>query len=56
MRGAGSTAPERHALSLIAWCEGLMFSCAAGSYHARVPSRAELRTGFSELLSGMLGD
>ncbi|MDX2560436.1 TetR family transcriptional regulator [Streptomyces sp. TX20-6-3] len=52
---AGSSEPERHALSLIAWCEGLMFSCAAGSFHAAVPSRAELRTGFDELLRGMLG-
>ncbi|MFE5943013.1 TetR/AcrR family transcriptional regulator [Streptomyces sp. NPDC056480] len=52
---AGSPDPERHALSLIAWCEGLMFSCAAGSFHAAVPSRAELRTGFDELLRGMLG-
>ncbi|MFC9797474.1 TetR/AcrR family transcriptional regulator [Streptomyces sp. NPDC127584] len=52
---AGSAEPERHALSLIAWCEGLMFSCAAGSFHAAVPSRSELRTGFEELLRGMLG-
>ncbi|MGW2304253.1 TetR/AcrR family transcriptional regulator [Streptomyces sp. NPDC001809] len=52
---AGSTEPERHALSLIAWCEGLMFSCAAGSFHAVVPSRSELRTGLEELLRGMLG-
>ncbi|MFC9388003.1 TetR/AcrR family transcriptional regulator [Streptomyces venezuelae] len=52
---AGSPEPERHALSLVAWCEGLMFSCAAGSFHAAVPSRAELRTGFEELLRGMLG-
>ncbi|WP_306325598.1 TetR/AcrR family transcriptional regulator [Streptomyces venezuelae] len=52
---AGSPEPERHALSLVAWCEGLMFSCAAGSFHAAVPSRAELRTGFDELLRGMLG-
>ncbi|MFF9012163.1 TetR/AcrR family transcriptional regulator [Streptomyces sp. NPDC014870] len=55
MAAAGSTAPERHALSLIAWSEGLMFSCAAGSFHEAVPSRAELRTGFQELLRGMLG-
>lgn len=54
MRGAGSPSPERHALSVIAWCEGLMFSCAAGSFHAAVPSRGELRTGFDELLRGML--
>lgn len=56
MAAAGSPEPERHALSLIAWCEGLMFSCAAGSFHAAVPSRAELRTGFDELLRGMLTD
>ncbi|MBT2439714.1 TetR family transcriptional regulator [Streptomyces sp. ISL-36] len=55
MADAGSPAPERHALSLIAWCEGLMFSCAAGSFHSSVPSRDELRTGFAELLHGMLG-
>ncbi|MFD7974912.1 TetR/AcrR family transcriptional regulator [Streptomyces sp. NPDC059071] len=55
MRAAGSASPERHALSLIAWSEGLMFSCAAGSFHAAVPSRAELRTGYDELLRGMLG-
>ncbi|GGW38334.1 TetR/AcrR family transcriptional regulator [Streptomyces xantholiticus] len=55
MADVGSPEPERHALSLIAWCEGLMFSCAAGSYHAAVPSREELRTGFGELLRGMLG-
>jgi AcrR family transcriptional regulator len=55
MAAAGSAEPERHALSLIAWCEGLMFSCAAGSYHRAVPSEEELRTGFDELLRGMLG-
>ncbi|MFB7359102.1 TetR/AcrR family transcriptional regulator [Streptomyces gardneri] len=54
MTAAGSPAPERHALSLVAWCEGLMFSCAAGSFHAAVPTLAELRTGFDELLRGML--
>ncbi|MEU6625454.1 TetR family transcriptional regulator [Streptomyces litmocidini] len=53
---AGSPEPERHALSLIAWSEGLMFSCAVGSFHAAVPSRAELRAGLDELLRGMLGD
>ncbi|WP_327712243.1 TetR family transcriptional regulator [Streptomyces sp. NBC_00464] len=56
MTAAGSPEPERHALSLVAWCEGLMFSCAAGSYHRSVPTEAELRTGFGELLRGMLGD
>lgn len=56
MAAAGSPEPERHALSLVAWCEGLMFSCAAGSYHASVPELDELRTGFRELLRGMLGE
>ncbi|MFJ8649345.1 TetR/AcrR family transcriptional regulator [Streptomyces sp. NPDC093546] len=55
MRAAGSTDPERHALSMVAWCEGLMFSCAAGAYHSAVPGREELRSGFEELLRGMLG-
>ncbi|MDT0452716.1 TetR/AcrR family transcriptional regulator [Streptomyces hesseae] len=55
LTAAGSPEPERHALSLIAWCEGLMFSCAAGSYHAEVPGPAELRRGFRELLRGALG-
>ncbi|WP_406098789.1 TetR/AcrR family transcriptional regulator [Streptomyces sp. NBC_01013] len=52
---AGSPEPGRHTLSLVAWCEGLMFSCAAGAYHRSVPTEAELRTGFGELLRGMLG-
>ncbi|MEU8893154.1 TetR/AcrR family transcriptional regulator [Streptomyces sp. NPDC048442] len=55
MTAAGSKEPERHALSLIAWVEGLMYSCAVGSYHAAVPTEEELRTGFGELLRGMLG-
>ncbi|MFE4540179.1 TetR/AcrR family transcriptional regulator [Streptomyces scopuliridis] len=55
MTAAGSPDPARHALSLVAWCEGLMFSCAAGSYHDSVPSLDALRLGFTELLRGMLG-
>lgn len=55
LTAAGSPEPERHTLSLVAWCEGLMFSCAAGSYSRSVPSEAELRIGFGELLRGMLG-
>ncbi|RYJ22885.1 TetR-family transcriptional regulator [Streptomyces sp. L-9-10] len=55
MTAAGSAEPERHALSLVAWCEGLMFSCAAGSYHDSVPSLEALRLGFGELLRGMPG-
>ncbi len=51
---AGSTDPERHVLSLVAWCDGMMFSCVAGSFHARVPEVGELREGFAELLGGIL--
>ncbi|MGW4024822.1 TetR/AcrR family transcriptional regulator [Streptomyces sp. NPDC005009] len=53
--GLGSTEPERHSLSLIAWADGLMFSCVAGSFSARVPSLAEVRADLGELLAGMLG-
>ncbi|MEU3079642.1 TetR family transcriptional regulator C-terminal domain-containing protein [Streptomyces albidoflavus] len=53
MRALGSPEPERHALSLVAWCDGLMFSCIAGSYHASVPSLEKLRRGFAELFTGM---
>ncbi|MFI2781447.1 TetR/AcrR family transcriptional regulator [Streptomyces sp. ALB3] len=55
MAGAGSADPERHALSVVAWVEGMMFACAVGSYHRAVPTEEELRTGCSELLRGMLG-
>ncbi|WPB95018.1 TetR/AcrR family transcriptional regulator [Streptomyces malaysiensis] len=54
MTALGSTEPRRHARSLVAWCEGLMFSCVAGADHDAVPDRAALRTGFEELLRGML--
>ncbi|MPY62291.1 TetR/AcrR family transcriptional regulator [Streptomyces spongiae] len=52
---AGSPDPARHALSLVAYCDGMMFSCVAGSFHAAVPTLEELRKGFQELMSGMLG-
>lgn len=51
---AGSPDPKRHTLSLVAWCDGLMYSCAAGSFHAEVPTLDELRAGSRELLRGML--
>ncbi|MFJ6573630.1 TetR/AcrR family transcriptional regulator [Streptomyces sp. NPDC091292] len=51
----GSPDPQRHTLSLVAWCDGMMFLCAAGAYHATQPTLEELRTGFRELLGGMLG-
>ncbi|MEU2744687.1 TetR/AcrR family transcriptional regulator [Streptomyces collinus] len=53
--GLGSTDPDRHTLSLIAWGDGLMFSCVAGSFGAEVPSLEEVRAGLRELLEGMLG-
>ncbi|MEU1484836.1 TetR family transcriptional regulator [Streptomyces sp. NPDC005752] len=55
MATAGSAEPERHALSVVAWAEGMMFACAVGSYHRAVPTEAQLRTGCTELLRGMLG-
>jgi DNA-binding transcriptional regulator YbjK len=53
--GMGSTDPARHTLSLVAWADGLMFSCVAGSFGAEVPSLEEVRAGLRELLDGMLG-
>ncbi|MFE1251139.1 TetR/AcrR family transcriptional regulator [Streptomyces sp. NPDC058741] len=50
----GSRAPARHTLSLIAWADGLMFSCVAGSFSARTPSLEDVREGLRELLEGML--
>ncbi|MGK5549212.1 TetR/AcrR family transcriptional regulator [Streptomyces sp. URMC 127] len=54
MAAAGSTEPERHALSLGAWSDGVLFTCTAGPYHGRVPTREELRERAGELLRGML--
>ncbi|MFD3564603.1 TetR/AcrR family transcriptional regulator [Streptomyces sp. NPDC058686] len=54
LRAAGSRDPERHTLSLVAWSEGIMFSCVAGAFHASAPDLAGLREGFAELLRGML--
>ncbi|MFK0294522.1 TetR/AcrR family transcriptional regulator [Streptomyces sp. NPDC090442] len=56
LAAAGSAAPERHVLSLVAWCDGVLFSCVAGQFHAAVPTRDALRTSCAELLEGMLGD
>ncbi|WP_030177652.1 TetR/AcrR family transcriptional regulator [Streptomyces sp. NRRL S-813] len=51
----GSADPDRHVLSLIAWADGLMFSCVAGTFHARVPELDEVRASLRELLEGMFG-
>ncbi|RSO23399.1 TetR family transcriptional regulator [Streptomyces sp. WAC 06725] len=55
LTAAGSTAPERHALNVLAWCDGMLFTCVAGQFHATPPTRRELRTGIEELLVGLLG-
>jgi AcrR family transcriptional regulator len=55
LTAVGSPAPERHTLALVAWCDGMMFSCVAGSFHAEVPGAGELRAMVAELLGGMLG-
>ncbi|MFI0808545.1 TetR/AcrR family transcriptional regulator [Streptomyces echinatus] len=54
LTAAGSPDPARHVLSVAAWADGLMFSCAAGSFSAREPGLAEIRAGLRELLTGML--
>ncbi|MEU0936646.1 TetR/AcrR family transcriptional regulator [Embleya sp. NPDC005971] len=51
----GSTTPERHGRFVVAWCEGVMFDAIAGAGWATPPSRADIRVGVVELLSGMLG-
>ncbi|AIJ17104.1 TetR/AcrR family transcriptional regulator [Streptomyces violaceoruber] len=51
----GSADPARHVLTLVAWADGLMFSCVAGTFHAEVPGLEEVRSGLRELLAGMLG-
>ncbi|GAP48991.1 TetR/AcrR family transcriptional regulator [Streptomyces azureus] len=53
--GMGSTDPARHTLSLVAWADGLMFSCVAGSFGAEAPGLEEVRAGLRELLDGMFG-
>lgn len=54
LTAVGSPDPARHVLSLVAWTDGLMFSCAAGSFSAQEPRLDEIREGLRELLAGML--
>ncbi|MFD5394802.1 TetR/AcrR family transcriptional regulator [Streptomyces sp. NPDC127097] len=54
LAAAGSADPERHAMNMVAWCDGILFSCTAGQFHAAAPTRAALRTSCAELLDGML--
>ncbi|MEU1623460.1 TetR family transcriptional regulator C-terminal domain-containing protein [Streptomyces sp. NPDC005722] len=55
LRAVGSAEPERHARSLIAWCDGVLFHSVAGAGSVSPPSEAELRAGAGDLLRGMLG-
>ncbi|MFF4548838.1 TetR/AcrR family transcriptional regulator [Streptomyces sp. NPDC001435] len=55
LTAVGSPDPARHVLSLVAWADGLMFSCVAGTFNAEVPDLDEVRAGLRELLRGMLG-
>jgi len=55
LTAAGSPAPARHVLSLVAWADGLMFSCVAGSFSSEAPTLEEVRAGLRELLAGMSG-
>ncbi|MFD9718103.1 TetR/AcrR family transcriptional regulator [Streptomyces sp. NPDC059076] len=55
LTAAGSSDAERHTRSLIAWCEGLLFTCAAGADHLAPPDHETVRKGLTELLNGMLG-
>lgn len=52
----GSSHPHRHARSLIAWCDGIVFDSVAGAGWQRPPSHDELRDGLLELLASMLAD
>jgi DNA-binding transcriptional regulator YbjK len=54
LAAAGSTAPQRHAHSLVSWCEGAMFYATAGAGVAAPPTRTQLREDIRELLHGML--
>ncbi|WP_431993116.1 TetR/AcrR family transcriptional regulator [Streptomyces albogriseolus] len=51
----GSPSPDRHALTLIAWADGLLFSCVAGTYHAEIPPVPDIRADLREIVVGMLG-
>ncbi|MYR45632.1 TetR/AcrR family transcriptional regulator [Streptomyces sp. SID5910] len=51
----GSADPARHVLSLVAWADGLMFSCVAGSFSAETPPLDDVRADLRELIGGMLG-
>jgi DNA-binding transcriptional regulator YbjK len=54
LAAAGSADPERHARTLVAWCDGLLFDTLAGAGAADPPTSADIRASLGELLHGML--
>ncbi|MFW5416497.1 TetR family transcriptional regulator C-terminal domain-containing protein [Nocardiopsis sp. CNT-189] len=54
LRGLGSAAPERHARSLIAWCEGMVLDSVAGGGSAAPSPLEDLVAGAAELLDAWL--
>ncbi|MFE9329450.1 hypothetical protein [Streptomyces sp. NPDC006925] len=54
LAAAGSRTAERHALSLLAWCDGILFTCTAGTFSSTVPTEEELRESAREILTGIL--
>ncbi|MFJ4850508.1 MULTISPECIES: TetR/AcrR family transcriptional regulator [unclassified Streptomyces] len=55
LRAVGSAEPERHARSLLAWCDGVHFHAVAGAGSASPPTEAEVRVNLLDVLRGMLG-
>lgn len=54
LAAAGSATPDRHARTLIAWCEGVQFDSIAGAGSASPPNLQELEDGLRDLMAGML--
>lgn len=54
LASAGSTAPERHARTLVAWCDGTLFDSIAGAGSGDPPTHAELVQSAHDVLAGLL--
>mgnify|MGYP001953618576 CR=1 FL=1 len=54
LEAAGSRDPQRHALSLVSWLEGVMFYSVAGAASGTPPGREQLRESAAEVLRGLL--
>ncbi|WP_405772094.1 hypothetical protein [Actinacidiphila glaucinigra] len=51
----GDGGPGRHARTLVAWCDGVLFHSVAGAGSASPPPEAESRAGAAGLLRGDAG-